>query len=134
MKIKPRLGYNGFSVTIINGSEASRMNVYQGWLHDSRGALRVDDGRRFERHVFNLAPPRVLLAIGGMSFAQLIATGNEVPIAGLNPPGKTNTASCATGPSLPSSKAWATHTDYNNCGDPVLVGVYRAKKGNPKIK
>lgn len=114
---KARIGYRGFTITIIKEAtaRASTFDVFNGTVQERRtDRMLSDPGRRFEDLIYQTAPPEVTVALGGMSFQLLSASGPETAISGLNPPDSAKVG-CANGPTLPSSKAWKTHADYNNC-------------------
>jgi hypothetical protein len=114
-RVKPRLGYNGFTITVINDGTIVQWHIYQGWLQEPGGVRRLDENRRLEQFIYKSAPAHVLETVQSMSFSLLTAAGNEVPIAGLKPPGKTSSATCVNGPTLPAAKDWITNTNHNNC-------------------
>jgi len=114
---KPRVGYHGFTVTLIKEatSRVSTLDVFSGIVQERRTErVMLDPQSRFEELIYQTAPPSVTEALGGMSYALLSSSGPETAIAGLNPPDYAKVG-CANGPTLPSSKDWKTHADYNNC-------------------
>ena len=114
---RPLSGFRGFNVVFdAEGAAPQWFETYDRLVVDTAsGSLRRDHGSpTVEQMLYESAPDIVVRQLNGMTFADLIRAGNEVPIDRLE--GPDHHLQCESSPEYQGNTgAWKTHKLDNNC-------------------